>query len=81
MENNENKSTEWLESQMMTIPVEEFIKMRLQMAEQGHKEDRLYHRLWDTEKECDELKAALEDAKKQIKELLGINEAEKEGSK
>ena len=78
MEDNEKKGMEWLDNQTMTIPIDEFIKMRLQIAEQNNKEDRLYHRLWETETERDELKKAYEDAKQQIKDLLGINEEGKE---
>ena len=78
MEDNEKKGMEWLDNQTMTIPIDEFIKMRLQIAEQNNKEDRLYYRLWETEIERDELKKAYEDAKQQIKDLLGINEEGKE---
>ena len=65
----ENNNMEWLEGQTITIPVEVFIKMRIEMAEQKQKEDKLYHRAWDAE-------ASLREAKAQIKELLGIEEEE-----
>lgn len=74
----ENNKMEWLEGQTMTIPVEEFINLRLELAKLNEKNDNLYHRIWSTEAELKETQDALAEAKKQIKELLGINEGEED---
>lgn len=79
----ENKKN-WLEDQTITIPVEEYIKIRIEMATQNQKEDKLWQRAWDAEEKLKETQKALEDAKEVIKQykadierLLGINELEK----
>lgn len=79
----ENKKN-WLEDQTITIPVEEYIKIRIEMATQKQKEDKLWQRAWDAEEKLKETQKALEDAKEVIKQykadierLLGINELEK----
>ncbi len=79
----ENKKN-WLEDQTITIPVEEYIKIRIEMATQKQKEDKLWQRAWDAEEKLKETQKALEDAKEVIKQykadierLLGIDELEK----
>lgn len=67
---DEEKNMEWLEGQTITIPVEEYIKMRLELASLDDKYTRALNDKWN-------LDSALSDAKKQIKELLGIDEEEK----
>lgn len=74
----ENSKMSWLEGQTMTIPVEEFINLRLELAKLNEKNDNLYHRIWSAEAELKETQDALAEAKKQIKELLGINEGEED---
>lgn len=80
----EENQKNWLENQTITIPVEEYIKIRIEMATQEQKEDKLWHKAWDAEEKLKETQKALEDAKEVIKQykadierLLGINELEK----
>lgn len=70
----EEKKMDWLDGQTMTIPIEEFIKIKIEMAEQIQKEDNLYHRIWETEGKLKDTQEALEDAKRQIRELLGVED-------
>lgn len=75
---DEEKRMEWLDGQTLTIPVEEFIQMRLEMAEMKNKYSQVCSVKWRLESELNEVRAALTDAKSQIKEMLGIqDEADK----
>lgn len=75
---DEEKRMEWLDGQTLTIPVEEFIQMRLDMAEMKNKYSNVCSVKWRLESELNEVRAALTEAKSQIKEMLGIqDEADK----
>lgn len=63
----EEKKEEWLEDQMMQIPIEVYIKLRLELAEAEKKYSEALSRAWTAE-------SNLEKAKEQIKELLGMKE-------
>lgn len=73
----EDEKMTWLEGQVMQIPIDKYVDMRIQFF--AYIEDMLKLRSenLDLEKEIKDLKIALEDAKAQIKELLGLNELEK----
>ena len=73
----ENKKMDWLEGQTITIPVSEFIEMRLEMAEQKRKEDELYHRVWDAEEKLRDSQKIIQQYKADMERLLGITELEK----
>lgn len=77
MNEKETNNTSWLDGQTMTIPIEEFIKLRLEMAQLEKKNDDLYSRIWSAESRLEETQKNLDDAKAQISELLGIKELEK----
>lgn len=77
MNEKETNNTSWLDGQTMTIPIEEFIKLRLEMAQLEKKNDDLYSRIWSAESRLEETQKNLDDAKAQIAELLGIKELEK----
>jgi septal ring factor EnvC (AmiA/AmiB activator) len=77
MNEEETNNTSWLDGQTMTIPIEEFIKLRIEMARLEKKNDDLYSRIWSTESRLEETQKNLDDAKAQIAELLGIKELEK----
>lgn len=77
MNEEETNNTSWLDGQTMTIPIEEFIKLKIEMAQLEKKNDDLYSRIWDTESKLEETQKNLDDAKAQIAELLGIKELEK----
>ena len=77
MNEKETNNTSWLDGQTMTIPIEEFIKLKIEMAQLEKKNDDLYSRIWDSESKLEETQKNLEDAKAQIAELLGIKELEK----
>lgn len=77
MNEKETNNTSWLDGQTMTIPIEEFIKLRIEMAQLEKKNDDLYSRVWNAESRLEETQKNLDDAKAQIAELLGIKELEK----
>lgn len=77
---NENRNTSWLDGQTMTIPIEEFIKLRLEMAQLEKKNDDLHSRVWNAESRLEETQKNLDDAKAQIEELLGIKEQQNDDS-
>ena len=77
MNEKETNNTSWLDGQTMTIPIEEFIKLRIEMAQLEKKNDDLYSRVWNAENRLEETQKNLDDAKAQIAELLGIKELEK----
>lgn len=77
MNEEETNNTSWLDGQTMTIPIEEFIKLRIEMAQFEKKNDDLYSRVWNAESRLEETQKNLDDAKAQIAELLGIKELEK----
>jgi hypothetical protein len=77
MNEKEINNTSWLDGQTMTIPIEEFIKLRIEMAQLEKKNDDLYSRIWSAESRLEETQKNLDDAKAQIAELLGIKELEK----
>lgn len=77
MNEEETNNTSWLDGQTMTIPIEEFIKLRIEMAQLEKKNDDLYSRIWSAESRLEETQKNLDDAKAQIAELLGIKELEK----
>lgn len=77
MNEKETNNTSWLDGQTMTIPIEEFIKLRIEMAQLEKKNDDLYSRIWSAESRLEETQKNLDDAKAQIAELLGIKELEK----
>lgn len=77
MNEKETNNTSWLDGQTMTIPIEEFIKLRIEMAQLEKKNDDLYSRVWSAESRLEETQKNLDDAKAQIAELLGIKELEK----
>lgn len=77
MNEEETNNTSWLDGQTMTIPIEEFIKLRIEMAQLEKKNDDLYSRVWNAESRLEETQKNLDDAKAQIAELLGIKELEK----
>lgn len=64
----------WLEDQMMTIPVEEFIKMRIKLAE--YEKDLTRERLknYDLENELKEAHKTVADYKAQMMEVLGVED-------
>lgn len=65
----EDKREEWLEDQMMQVPIEAFIKLKIDLAEAERKYSEALSRAWSAEEN-------LEKAKEQIKELLGMKEGE-----
>lgn len=77
MNEEETNNTSWLDGQTMTIPIEEFIKLKIEMAQLEKKNDDLYSRIWSAESRLEETQKNLDDAKAQIAELLGIKELEK----
>lgn len=77
MNEKETNNTSWLDGQTMTIPIEEFIKLKIEMAQLEKKNDDLYSRIWSAESRLEETQKNLDDAKAQIAELLGIKELEK----
>lgn len=77
MNEKETNNTSWLDGQTMTIPIEEFIKLKIEMAQLEKKNDDLYSRVWNAESRLEETQKNLDDAKAQIAELLGIKELEK----
>lgn len=77
MNEKETNNTSWLDGQTMTIPIEEFIKLRIEMAQLEKKNNDLYSRIWSAESRLEETQKNLDDAKAQIAELLGIKELEK----
>lgn len=68
MEQNE-QNNDWLEKQTMAIPIEIYIKLRLELAEMERKYNDTLSRAWAAE-------SNLADAKEQIRELLGMKEGE-----
>lgn len=64
----------WLEDQMMTIPVEEFIKMRINLAE--YEKDLARERLknYDLGNELKEAHKTVADYKAQMMEVLGVED-------
>lgn len=65
----EDKREEWLEDQMMQVPIEAFIKIRLQLAELERKYSDAISKTWQAEEN-------LKEAKAQIRELLGMKEGQ-----
>lgn len=63
----DEKKEEWLEDQMMQVPIEVYIKLRLELAEAEKKYSEALSRTWTAE-------SNFEKAKEQIKELLGMKE-------
>lgn len=80
MNEKETNNTSWLDGQTMTIPIEEFIKLRLEMAQLEKKNDDLYSRIWSAESRLEETQKNLNDAKAQIAELLGVKEQQNDDS-
>ena len=74
MNEEETNNTSWLDGQTMTIPIEKFIKLKIEMAQLEKKNDDLYSRIWSAESRLEETQKNLDDAKAQIAELLGIKE-------
>ena len=77
----EETRMDWLEGQAMSIPVEEFIKLRIELASLKARCSELCSNKWDLQREIEALKEEnvllrknLDDAKSQIKKLLGVDE-------
>ena len=70
----EEERMDWLDGQTLTIPIEKFIKMRLEHEETKRNFSESNHKRWKLEDELKETKEALEEAKKQIRKLIGIEE-------
>lgn len=73
---DEEKSYEWLKDQTITVPVEEFINMRLGWEEVKRQRDDMFHEKWEWRSKYDELKNAYETLKADYQKLLGIKEEE-----
>lgn len=69
----EDMNLKWLEGQTMTIPVEEFIKMRIEMAELEQNYSDARSAKWKLESEIEELTKNLTEARKQIREIIGVD--------
>ena len=81
---DEENKMEWLEGQTITVPVEEFINMRIELEDAKRKYSDLCSRKWKLESEIDDLKKELAIEKDIIKEYkaelekhLGISELQK----
>ena len=64
----------WLDGQTLTVPVEEFINMRIELSKLEEEKHQAWRRKFELDDELEKTQAALEDAKKQIRELLGVDE-------
>ena len=73
----ENNKMDWLEGQVISIPVAKFVEMQLEMSELKQKEDRLWHKAWDAEEKLKDAQDVIKQYKADIERLLGI-EKEKE---
>lgn len=80
----ENKSMEWLEGQTLTIPVEVYINMRIDLEDVKSKYSAVCSHKWRLESEIDDLKKELAIEKDIVKEYkaelekhLGISELQK----
>lgn len=80
----ENKSMEWLEGQTLTIPVEVYINMRIELAELKEKCSDSLSKRWAMESQLDDMKKELQmerDVVKQYKveleKRIGISELQK----
>ena len=71
----EQERQEWLEKQMMQIPIEYFIELRLQVEKAKAAVDDEMHKRWHLETQLDEAKESLAEAKAQIRQLIGLDEA------
>ena len=80
----ENKNMEWLEGQTLTIPVEVYINMRIDLEDVKSKYSAICSCKWRLESEIDDLKKELAIEKDIIKEYkaelekhFGISELQK----
>jgi len=77
----EEKVMDWLAGQTMTIPIDKFIEMKTEMYALQMRNSELCATKWEYETECKalreenkELRVNLDDAKSQIRALLGVDE-------
>ena len=75
---DENNKMDWLKGQTIEIPVEEFVQMRLDMAELKQKEDKLFHRVWDAEEKLKDAQEVIKQYKADIERLLGLEKENEE---
>ena len=66
----------WLDGQTLTIPVEEYIRMRIDLSRLEDEKHQAWHKKFEAEDELKKMQEALADAKKQIRELLGVDDNE-----
>lgn len=68
--------TNWLDGQTVTIPIEEFIKMKIEKTQLDQYSTEIHIEKMRLTHELDDTKTALAEAKKQLRELLGIERSD-----
>lgn len=68
-----DEEMKWLEGQTMTIPVEEFINMRIKMAELEQRNKDLAVEKYDLGDKLEEAHKSVSEYKKQLMDVLGVN--------
>lgn len=68
--------TNWLDGQTVTIPIEEFIKMKMEKEQLDRYNTEIHIEKMRLTHELDDTKTALAEAKKQLRELLGIERSD-----
>ena len=68
--------TNWLDGQTVNIPIEEFIKMKIEKEQLDRYNTEIHIEKMRLTHELDDTKTALADAKKQLRELLGIERSD-----
>lgn len=63
---------EWLDGQTIEIPVEKYVELRIKIMDTESRYADTLSRLWKLETAKAEVEKNLADAKKQIRELLGM---------
>ena len=73
---DEEKSYEWLEGQNITIPVEAFINLRLELAKAVQDRTDAIHEKWEIRDTLDDLQKAYDKLKKDYQKVLGVEEGD-----
>lgn len=68
--------TNWLDGQTVNIPIEEFIKMKIEKEQLDRYNTEIHIEKMRLTHELDDTKTALAEAKKQLRELLGIERSD-----
>jgi len=67
------EETKWLEGQTMTIPIEKFIEMKIEMAELERENREVRSEKYELKEQLEEAHKSVSDYKKQLMDVLGVN--------